>query len=55
VRNEENGCPVPDPNKTLMNVTKDPSDVHKKTPKTKNQTNKKPSWKKSLRNPWRIY
>jgi hypothetical protein len=25
VRNEENGYPVPDPNKTMINVTKEPS------------------------------
>jgi hypothetical protein len=31
VGNEENGYPVPDPNKTMINVTKEPSDTHKKT------------------------
>jgi hypothetical protein len=29
--NEENGYPVPDPNKTMINVTKGPSDAQKKT------------------------
>jgi hypothetical protein len=31
VGNEENGYPVPDPNKTLINITKEPSDTHRKT------------------------
>jgi hypothetical protein len=30
VRKEESGYPVPDPNKTMVNVTKEPSDAHKK-------------------------
>jgi hypothetical protein len=30
VGNEENGYPVPDPNKTMINVTNQPSDTHKK-------------------------
>jgi hypothetical protein len=30
VGNEEKGYPVPDPNKTMINVTKEPSDTHKK-------------------------
>jgi hypothetical protein len=46
VGNEENGSPVPDPNKTMINVTKESSDTHKKPSKRK-------SWKKSLRNSWR--
>jgi hypothetical protein len=29
VGNEENGYPVPDPNKTMINVTKEPSNAHK--------------------------
>jgi hypothetical protein len=29
--NEENGCPVPDSNKTNINDTKEPSDAHKNT------------------------
>jgi hypothetical protein len=29
--NEENGYPVPDLNKTIINVTKEPSDSHIKT------------------------
>jgi hypothetical protein len=33
VRNEENGYPVPDPNKTMMNIINDPSDTHKKSQK----------------------
>jgi hypothetical protein len=49
VGNEENGYPVPDTNKTMINVTKEPSDAHQK-----NQTTTKPSMrksgKKSLRN-----
>jgi hypothetical protein len=28
--NEENGYPVPDLNKTLINFTNEPSDIHKK-------------------------
>jgi hypothetical protein len=42
--NEEKGYPVPDLNKTMINVTKEPSYTHKKTLK-----------KKSLRNSWRRY
>jgi hypothetical protein len=30
VGNEENRYPVPDPNKTMINVTNEPSDTHKK-------------------------
>jgi hypothetical protein len=48
VRNEESGYPVPDPNKTRINVTNEPSDPSKKP-------SKKNSWKKSLRNSWRRY
>jgi hypothetical protein len=29
-RNEENGYPIPDPNKTMINITKKPSDSHQK-------------------------
>jgi hypothetical protein len=32
VANEENGYPVPDSNKTVINVTKELSDAHKKNP-----------------------
>jgi hypothetical protein len=32
VGNEENGYPFPDPKKTIINVTKELSDVHKKKP-----------------------
>jgi hypothetical protein len=31
VGNEENGYPVPDPHKTMISVTKESSDIHKKT------------------------
>jgi cell division ATPase FtsA len=31
VENEENGYPVPDPNKTMINVTEEPSDAYKKS------------------------
>jgi hypothetical protein len=31
VGNEENGYPVPDPNKTMINVTNKPTDSHKKS------------------------
>jgi hypothetical protein len=31
VGNEQNRYPVPDLNKTMVNVTKEPSDGHKKT------------------------
>jgi hypothetical protein len=48
VGNEENGYLVPDLNKTMVNVTKELNNVHKKTLKEK-------SWKKSLRNSWRRY
>jgi hypothetical protein len=30
VGNEENGYPLPDPNKTIINATNEPSDTHKK-------------------------
>jgi hypothetical protein len=36
VRNEENGYPVPDPNKIMINITKEPSDAHQKTPQRAN-------------------
>jgi hypothetical protein len=49
VGNEENEYPVPDLNKTMINVTKELSDAHKI------QTSKKKSGKKSLRNSWRRY
>jgi hypothetical protein len=47
--NEENRQTVPDPNKTMINNTKEHSDAHKKTP------SKKKSCKKSLRISWRRY
>jgi hypothetical protein len=28
---EKNGYPIPDPNKTMLNVIKEPRDTHKKT------------------------
>jgi hypothetical protein len=31
VGNEENGYPIPDLNKTMINITKEPSDTHIKT------------------------
>jgi hypothetical protein len=31
VGDEANGYPVPDPNKTMINVTKEPNGTHKKT------------------------
>jgi hypothetical protein len=43
VGNEKNGYLVPDPNNTMINITKEPSDSTKKP-------SKKKSWKKSLRN-----
>jgi hypothetical protein len=46
--NEENGYPVPCPKKAMINVTKKPTDAHKKCSKRK-------SWKKSLRNSWSRY
>jgi hypothetical protein len=38
VRNEENGCPVPDPSKTMITVTKEPSEPppYKKNPQRRN-------------------
>jgi hypothetical protein len=47
-RNEENGYPVPDPNKTVINVTRNPVKPIK-TP------SRKKSCKKSLRISWRRY
>jgi hypothetical protein len=35
VENEENGYLVPGPNKTMINVMKEPSDIHIKTLKEK--------------------
>jgi hypothetical protein len=35
VGNEKNSYPVPDPKKTMKNITKEPSDAHKKTLKEK--------------------
>jgi hypothetical protein len=35
VGNEENGYPVHEPKKTMINVTKEPSNNHKKTVKVK--------------------
>jgi hypothetical protein len=34
--NEENGYPVPDPNKTKLNNTKEPSDAQKIHPQRRN-------------------
>jgi hypothetical protein len=48
VINDENGYPVPDSNKTMITVTNELSDAHKKSPKRN-------SWTKSLRNSWRNY
>jgi hypothetical protein len=31
VGNEENGYPIPDPNKTMINVIKEPRNTHQKT------------------------
>jgi hypothetical protein len=36
VGNEENGYPVPDCKKTMINVTNEPSDTHKKIPQRGN-------------------
>jgi hypothetical protein len=36
VGNEENGYPVPSPNKIMINVTKEPSDTHEKIPQRRN-------------------
>jgi hypothetical protein len=36
VGNEENGYPGPDPNKTMINVSNEPSDTHKKIPQRGN-------------------
>jgi hypothetical protein len=36
VGNEENGYPVLDPNKTMINITNEPSDAHKKIPQRRN-------------------
>jgi hypothetical protein len=56
VGNEENEYPVSDPNKIMINVTKEPSDAHTHT-NTHTHTHththtpsKKKYWNKSLRN-----
>jgi hypothetical protein len=36
VGNEENGYPVPDLNKTMINVAKEPNDAYKKIPQRRN-------------------
>jgi hypothetical protein len=36
VGNEENGYPDPDPNKTMINVSNEPSDAIKKIPQRRN-------------------
>jgi hypothetical protein len=36
VGNKENGYLAPDPNKTMINVSKGPSDAHKKIPQRGN-------------------
>jgi hypothetical protein len=36
VRNEENGYPIPDLNKTIINVTKELRGPHKKNPQRRN-------------------
>jgi hypothetical protein len=33
VGSEENGYPIPDPNKTIVNITNEPSDAHTHTHK----------------------
>jgi hypothetical protein len=43
VGNEENGKQVPDSNKTMINVTNEPT----------NNPSKRKLWKRSLRNSWR--
>jgi hypothetical protein len=35
VENEENECSVPDPNRTMINITNEVSDAHKKSLKEK--------------------
>jgi hypothetical protein len=52
VGNEENVYPVPDTNKTKINVIKEPSDTHKKT---KTKPSKRKFWKVSLKNSWKRY
>jgi hypothetical protein len=47
VGNKENGYPVPDLNKKMINVTK--------SPVTLTQKQSKKFWKISLRNSWRRY
>jgi hypothetical protein len=46
VGNEENGYPVPDSKKTMINVTKEPNDTHIIILRKK-------FWKITLRNSWR--
>jgi hypothetical protein len=47
VENEENEYSVPNPNRTMINITNELSDTHKK-----NLSNWK-LWTRSLRNSWR--
>jgi hypothetical protein len=48
VGNEENEYPVPDHKKTMINITDEPNDAHKKSLKEE-------IMKRSLRNSWRTY
>jgi hypothetical protein len=48
VGNEENGYPDPDLNKTMINVTKKPSDAYQKK-----KHSRRKYWNKSQRNLWR--
>jgi hypothetical protein len=49
VENEENEYLVPDPNRTMINITNAHSDTHKKN------LSKRKLWMGSLRNSWRSY
>jgi hypothetical protein len=48
VGNEENEYPVPNPNKTMINITNELSDTHKKSIKEE-------TMEEIVRNAWRSY
>jgi hypothetical protein len=49
VVSEKNEYPVPDPYRTMINITNELSDTYKKN------LSKRKLWKRSLRNSWRSY
>jgi hypothetical protein len=49
MRNEENEYPVPDPNRTMIHITNELNDTHKKN------LSKRKLWTISLKKSWRSY